>query len=76
MTMTGMIEAYFWSAPITASFIVLMLSFLVALLAGLIVDASFKKGLPDKVKPDVDAYIDQMIAGNGTHLERKPKPLA
>ncbi len=54
------------SQPWVETLAVLIFSFALAAVAGFLIDAWFKK--PDKARPGVDAYIDQMLMGNGTHL--------
>ena len=49
------------------AFIVLGVSFGLAMLVGVFID-SYARGAEPKVKPGVDAYIDQIVAGNGTRL--------
>jgi len=62
---TSLISGNEW----TAAAAVLVVSFAIALWIGLAVDI-FLRGAAKPGKPGVDAYIDQMLAANGTHLRR------
>lgn len=55
-----------WETSVGA-FIVLGVSFGFAMLVGVFID-SYAKGSEPKIKPGVDAYIDQIVAGNGIRL--------
>lgn len=55
-----------WETSVGA-FIVLGVSFGLAMLVGVFIDSYAKDSQP-KVKPGVDAYIDQIVAGNGIRL--------
>jgi len=58
-------EAGAWSGIVAVA----ILSFGAAMIAGLTIGWNFHK--PEKSKRDVEAYIDQMLAANGTHLNRE-----
>lgn len=55
--------------PWLDTFTVLVLSFGIAATVGYFVDAYFKT--KEAIRPDVDAYIDDLVTGNnGLHLNR------
>jgi hypothetical protein len=56
-------------APWTKTLLVLVFTFGVAAVIGFLIDAQHKARKKDS-QPGVDAYIDQIIMGNGTRLPR------
>lgn len=64
-------EAPLTSGPWVETIAVLVLTFGVAATAGFLLDAARKTR--EKIEPGVDAYIDHLVAGNGTRLTRLPE---